>query len=351
MVKEHIKEKVQGVEGWLSFLIFSLVVSCVLNFIFGIADISSIFENQELSYIYLYGLTFLDILLFGGIIGFAIYVIYSLVKLKPNAVSLGKMYFILTFLSNLIGVIFSSVTGEPLASENSFFGSSQIIFRSLVFSLIWFLYLTYSTRVNNTYPKEKRKSYMIDKILFFSILAIPLVIFSLAFVGKTFENQLNSPIQNVELKRTLAENEYSDGRIFFIKPPYLEITKNYTGVVPFFILSKDEEMSITLVSDLVDVDHKKYFDEFYNGSFNSLRQDYELDYTIIKEDQSTNANGFEYFNKSIRINGEEIYIWTVIVIFDNNSNKIAGIGYFAPQNKNSVYSSYLDEVTNSIKFS
>ena len=44
----------------------------------------------------------------------------EIVKLKPNAISLGKMYLILIFLSNLIGVIFSGVIGEPLASETSF---------------------------------------------------------------------------------------------------------------------------------------------------------------------------------------------------------------------------------------
>ena len=156
----------------------------------------------------MYGLTFLDILYFGGIIGFAIYLIYSLVKLKPNAVSLGKMYLILIFLSNLIGVIFSGITGEPLASENSFLDSSQMIFRSLIFSVIWFLYLKYSKRVNNTYPQEKRKTYAIDKVFFFSILAIPLVIYLLAFVGTTYETSLNSTIQaSCEYPKMMIGNE------------------------------------------------------------------------------------------------------------------------------------------------
>ena len=188
-------------------------------------------------------------------------------------------------------------------------------------------------------------------MFFFSILAIPFVIYLLAFVGTAYESSLNSTIQNIEIKRTLAENEYSDGRIFFKNPLNLEIQKDYAGVAPLYILSKDEEMSITLVSDLVDIDHKEYFDAFYKEAYDGLRQDYELDYTVIEEKQNTNVNGFEYIKKSIRIDGEEIFIWTVIIIFDNNSNKIAGIGYFAPQNKNSVYSSYLDKVTNSIKFS
>ena len=351
MTTKESKEEIRGIGGWLSFFIFSLIASSVLNFILGAIDISSIFEDKTVSLTYLYSLAFLDFLYFGGLIGFAIYTIYSLVKLKPNAISLAKMFLILIFLTNLIGVVFSGVSGEPLAGETSYFDSTSIIFRSLIFSVIWFLYLTYSKRVNNTYPKEKRKSYVIDKVFFFSILAIPFVIYLLAFVGTAYESSLNSTIQNIEIKRTLAENEYSDGRIFFKNPLNLEIQKDYAGVAPLYILSKDEEMSITLVSDLVDIDHKEYFDAFYKEAYDGLRQDYELDYTVIEEKQNTNVNGFEYIKKSIRIDGEEIFIWTVIIIFDNNSNKIAGIGYFAPQNKNSVYSSYLDKVTNSIKFS
>ncbi len=195
MATKDPKEEIKGVEGWLSFFIFTLIVSCVINFIMGIIDVSSIFEDKTLPLTYLYGLAFLDFLYIGGLIGFAIYTIYSFVKLKPNAVFLGKMYLILIFLTNFIGVIFSGVTGEPLANETSFLDSSSMIFRSLIFSVIWFLYLTYSKRVNNTYPKEKRKSYVIDKVFFFCILAIPLVIYLLAFVGTTYETSLNSTME------------------------------------------------------------------------------------------------------------------------------------------------------------
>ncbi len=199
--------------------------------------------------------------------------------------------------------------------------------------------------------KYKQKALAIISLVFSSFLLITAIVGLLfgIYVGDSM--YMEDSMAELEVKRALGENEYSDGRIFFKKPLNLEIQKDYAGVAPLYILSKDEEMSITLVSDLVDIDHKEYFDAFYKEAYDSLRQDYELDYTVIKEEQTTNVNGFEYIKKSIRIDGEEIFIWTVIIIFDNNSNKIAGIGYFAPQNKNSVYSPYLDEVTNSIKFS
>ena len=352
MAIKESKEEVKGVGGWLSFFIFTSCMSIILNFIVGIEEVSSIVSDTEVLASTKLWLVPLDTLLFIGLIGFTVYTIFSLIKLRPNAVSLAKMYLILTFLTNLMGMIFSGVTGElQLLDVMAMFELLAELLAMVIAGVIWFLYLTYSKRVNNTYPKEKRESYAIDKVFFFSILAIPLVIYLLAFVGTTYETSLNSTIQNIEIKRTLAENEYSDGRIFFMKPLNLEIEKDYSGVAPFFILSKDEEMSINIISDLVDIDHKEYFNSLYKVLYDGLRQGYELDTTIIKYEQTTNANGFQYIKKSIRIEGEDIFIWTVIVIFDNASNKTAEIVYFAPQSKNSIYSSYLDEVTNSIKFS
>ena len=351
MTTKESKEEIRGVGGWLSFFIFTLCMSIILNFIIGIEDISSVVSDTEVLASTKLWLVPLDALLFIGLIGFTIYTIFSLIKLRPNAVSLAKMLLILTFTTNLLLVVFTSISGEEIP-ESAFIDSASLIFRSLIFSVIWFWYLSVSKRVKNTYPLQTRKTYTIDKILFFGILAIPVVIYFLGFVGLASESSTTMELgESLKIKRTLAENEYSDGRIFFKNPLNLEIQKDYAGVAPLYILSKDEEMSITLVSDLVDIDHKEYFDAFYKEAYDGLRQDYELDYTVIKEEQNTNVNGFEYIKKSIRIDGEEIFIWTVIIIFDNNSNKIAGIGYFAPQNKNSVYSSYLDKVTNSIKFS
>lgn len=351
MVTQGSKEELKGVGGWLSFFIFTLVVSIVIDFIVGIEDISSVVSATDILTSSKIWLGTLDVLFFAGIIGFIMYTIYSLSTLKPNAVSLAKMALVMTFTNNLLLVIFTSISGQEIP-ESTIFSNSSVLIRSLIFSVIWFWYLSVSKRVKNTYPPQTRKTYTIDKILFFGILAIPIVIYLIGFIGLAAQNSTVMNIsQSFEIKRALVENEYSDGRIFFKKPLDLEIKKEYIGVAPVFVLSKDEDMSITLVSDLLDTDHKKYFDEFYNEAYDGLSQGYELDYTVLKEEQTTNANGLEYIKKSIRIDGEDTIIWTLMILFDNSSNKIAGISYFSPKSKNSVYSQYLGEVTNSIKFS
>ena len=150
--------------------ILSLVI--ILNFIIGIEDISSVVSDTEVLASTKLWLVPLDALLFIGLIGFTIYTIFSLIKLRPNAVSLAKMYLILTFLTNLMGMIFSGVTGElQLLDVMAMFELLAELLAMVIAGVIWFLYLTYSKRVNNTYPKEKRESYAIDKVFFFSILA------------------------------------------------------------------------------------------------------------------------------------------------------------------------------------
>lgn len=348
MAAKASKKEAKGVGGWLSFFIFTLFISVILNVISGIEDVSSVISDPELLFSTKLWLVPLDALLFIGLIGFTIYTIFSLIKLKPNAVSLAKLLLILTFVTNLLLVIFTSVSGEQIPESG--FIDSTLIFRSLFFGVIWFLYLTYSKRVKNTYPISTRKTYTVDKIMFFSIAAIPIAIYLLAFIGLSHPENKGIVNQEADIKRVLAENEYSDGRVFFKKPADLEIQKNYSGITPLYILSKGDEMSITLVSDLVDTDHKAYFDDFYNGAYEGFSQGYELDWTLINEEQTITESGFEYIKKSIRLHGENIFVLTVGAIFDDSSSRLAGFVYFAPES-NSVYASYLDEVTNSIKFS
>lgn len=205
-IEKKEKIEIKGIEGWLSFFLFSLFVSIIINFIAGISDISGIFETAGLTNSWLYSLVFLDILYFGGLIAFTIYTILAFSKLKENAVSLGKMYLILIFSTNLISVIFSALTGEPIATETSYLDSSQIVVRSLVYSVIWFLYLSLSKRVSNTFPKESRKTNTFDKLFFFAIIAIPIVIYSLVFIGSSMPEDSTAQ-QSTEINSTLSTED------------------------------------------------------------------------------------------------------------------------------------------------
>jgi hypothetical protein len=199
--------------------------------------------------------------------------------------------------------------------------------------------------------KYKHKALAIISLVFSSFLLLTAIVGFLFGIYMGDSMYMDDSMAELEVKRALGENEYSDGRIFFIKPTALEIQKDYYGVAPIYILSKDEEMSITILSDIAYVDQEEYFDSFYDEAYMGLSEGYELDYSIIEDTQDRTSNGFDYIKKSIRIEGEDTFVWSVVVIYDTESQKIAGIGYFSPQNKNTQYKTYLQEVINSVKFS
>ncbi|MDD3284079.1 MAG: thioredoxin domain-containing protein [Patescibacteria group bacterium] len=167
-IEEKTKNnKLKGMGGWLSFFILSLIISNVLTIIEGAKDISLILSFPYLVSWMPYFLILLDVLIFGSVIAFGAYAIYSFIKLKPNAVHLGKMYLIIVFLNNVMPFIFS---GETISYDEG-----SVVSRALGYCITWFLYLSLSERIKNTFPKEKRKIKKIDKILFFIVIIIALI--------------------------------------------------------------------------------------------------------------------------------------------------------------------------------
>lgn len=319
--------ELKGIGGWLAFFIFSLIMSAIWTFVAGVEDISYILSEPLLSPFTKLWLLTLDSVLFFGMIGFIIYTIYALSMIKPNAVALAKMTLILSFVANLLGVVFTSISRvevESIISEN-------FVIRGLIFSVIWFLYLVSSKRIKNTYPPEKRVVYTIDKLLFFLIIAIPLVIYFLAFMSLIYEqSSAELPGTPPKLQRILATNELTDGRIYFVLPQGWTADKEYVGIVPVFVLTKGDEMSFTIISDSGKYNSEEYFKESFDTAFASLKGDLELDYEVFKEIK-IDENYIERFNKALLIHGEEDFIWGTTILFDNNSDKIAIISYFTPE--------------------
>lgn len=187
MKKTKVKN-LNDLGGWLALFIFTLFVSIVLNIIVGFGDVVTIFNLQILIKGWAYVLAFLDVLYFGGLIAFIIYAIYSFLKLKPNAVFLGKLFLILIFTVNLISTSYVLSSGISVydGSLRSFI-ESQLLFRSVIYSIIWFLYLSLSKRVETVFPKKNRRQKTFDKVFFGAILAIPIAIYIVAF-GAIFAN-------------------------------------------------------------------------------------------------------------------------------------------------------------------
>ena len=148
-------------KGWLSFFLFSIVIGAVFSIFSNLSNFSIAAydsgQGETLAYIGI----LCDIVQLGGCLLLAIYTAYTFIKNRPNAVSLGKMYLISLFACNMLLLWFNSI-GESFETDG--LGSMTQIVRSLIYTLIWFLYLTYSIQVADLFPKETRVTKVRDII-------------------------------------------------------------------------------------------------------------------------------------------------------------------------------------------
>ncbi|OGY43146.1 MAG: hypothetical protein A2729_03480 [Candidatus Buchananbacteria bacterium RIFCSPHIGHO2_01_FULL_39_14] len=340
---EQSNEEIKRVGGFLLIFILTFLINIYTYIPDTISSIYSIILNLEIIFSFKLWLIILNALISTSIIIFTIYTIFSLIRLKPNTISLAKMTLVLIIISNSLFAIFSTSFSDQMGS--------------ILISLTWLLYFNFSKRVKNTFPPEKRKVYTVDKIIFFIAVIILIASYIPDFLQSTSpDSKVMNINESIISKRPLAENEYFNGVIYFKKPRDIDIKEHSEEPFHSFILSNDK-MSILIVSDITSESPEEYIDilhkTLYNNMYDHFRQKFQPRYTLISEDKGINLHGFKYVKKTtkIELEGGEIGFFSLIVISDNKTNKIAGVRYFVPQDQEEIYSSYLEEVTDSITFS
>jgi hypothetical protein len=263
------KDKLKGIGGWLSFFILSLIISNVLTIIEGAKDISLILSFPYLVSWMPYFLILLDVLIFGSVIAFGAYAIYSFIKLKPNAVHLGKMYLIIVFLNNVMPFIFSS--------ETISYDEGSVVSRALGYCITWFLYLSLSERIKNTFPKEERKIKKIDKILF-SIVIIIALIFNILTPYVLYDDD---QIEYDEFDYNIEEIEMDESKI--------EIEK----------LNMDENPNLGAENPIMLIEEFASFDCPYSAIFYPTLRDFVLE----------NENKVKLIFKDFPMNDEDLDLY------------------------------------------
>lgn len=110
---------------------------------------------------------------------FAIYIIYAIIKRKPNAIFFAKGYVIAIFVTNLISLIFGA------ANDSDYMHSPSRTIGSLIWGVIWFLFLIFSEQVKERFPKHFRKVKLMDWAVLLSIIYIPLTCILIGIFGSS----------------------------------------------------------------------------------------------------------------------------------------------------------------------
>ena len=150
---ERIEKEYQEtltVSGWLAFFLWfgigvGALMSCVM--IIGMIPTSG--------YSFFGGL--LEVLSILCLVAIAVLTIKAFYQKKPNAVALAKTYIAMIALDGVCSILYYIIFEEPLYLA--------FALQPLLWSSIWFLYLTLSTQVENMIPKTKRVWEKTEKII------------------------------------------------------------------------------------------------------------------------------------------------------------------------------------------
>ena len=133
--------------------------------------------------------------------GLGIYVIIAFVKRLPNAVTLAKIQLVTLVVINSIVLL----SGD-LDSSSTLSTPTRLI-SSLIWSVIFFIYLSSSERVKDLIPKETRHLYKADKIFIFGTIGLIFILFIYGVVDIAGINPLASKRSRLDKQIAAAKAE------------------------------------------------------------------------------------------------------------------------------------------------
>lgn len=286
-----------------------------------------------------YGSHFLalsDVFLGIMLLALAIYSIYAFLKKKPNAVYLAKVYIIAVFVSNIIALL----SGE---FEETGIGSMPRLIRSLIWSIIWFLYLTLSEQVKNIIPKSYRKLFNRDYYITAAFVIVPLFMLGIGIAD--IQSQHDKIEAQFISSTDLAYNEYTDGRIVFTKPDGFTCEKQEIDdpQIILFDLELSDCAWIRICSDYDSDITAKNFNSYWENWKDSELEEYSYK-EILNEKRSINGN--PYFIKTIQYETENPIKWHYALLFNSQTGKVCLLSYYQFGNSEN----YLEVILKSIRF-
>lgn len=326
--QEYLKQNTE-IHGWLSFFCFTIALGGLISAFYPIVT----FNLSDYSGSYVLGMV--DVI--PGILLFvlAIMTIVALSRRDTDAIFLAKTYVIACFANNFLVFLAGDYEAKGM-------GSLPQIVRSLIWGVIWFLYLLYSTQVEEVIPTEYRKTKKRDWYLLGSFIILPLLFLACGLhdVNRIAIKETAAFIAQTPLKT----GEYTDGRVIFTKP--VEFTCSDTLAeerIRIFTLENEAGTTVTLCSDYDNNQSETNVNSYWQNWEDEEAKSYPSSVTLAEQ---RSVNDFTYFYKVKRydFNGNVVY-WRFVMLFDNSSAKVCVVSSYDIGNEN-----YLQEILESIRF-
>ena len=155
----RIDYRYNGVGGWLMFFIITLVFLGPLGTCSSLGRYDSEWGSLYQAYPFIRTIKWINMVLGIGLVCFGVYAGISLWRIRPNAVEIAKTYLVLAALIGTTLISLPFLAGLPEEANVAMLKATPIaILPVLVYSTVWFLYLTKSKRVATTFKVKEMKS-------------------------------------------------------------------------------------------------------------------------------------------------------------------------------------------------
>lgn len=153
------------INGFFTFVLWMIVLGGILTPIIGMASFNEADYDGSICLI----LSDLSVIILTPI--YAIYTVVSTYKKRSGAVSLLKAYLI-----TIMGykLLLQLLTGFASIDVSTFSG--------LIWNMIFLLYIFFSEKVSDNFPKENRKTSSFDKVIIWSYILIPLILLIIGYL-------------------------------------------------------------------------------------------------------------------------------------------------------------------------
>ena len=213
----------------------------------------------------------------------------------------------------------------------------------MIWSTIWFSYLSISNQVEEILPKDFRKKTSKDYYIVTALIVVP-VLFLAIGIGDVItkaEEQTQTFIQTA----VLGDNEYTDGKVIFTCPQDFTCEKKELTdpKLTIFELESENIGSVTLCSDY----ETDYSLANFNGYWTNWQDEGASKYQsqiVINEKRSVNSHSYYYKVTKYSLKEGELY-WRFIFLTDVETGKVCILSCYDGGND-----SHIDELLSSIRF-
>jgi len=174
----YMKPKSNNLPGWVTFYMITTVLGILLTIFLNFQSFNINDYDVGAGPLFTIIGVLLEIVFISGIVGFGIYTLIALQNRKPNAPLIAIIYSSLLIYSHVIQILGAAIAGG-YDTEIVFVDFAQSI-RSIIIATLWISYFTVSKKIEEFFPKKKRR--LGDREITFAVatLVAPVLSFIIA---------------------------------------------------------------------------------------------------------------------------------------------------------------------------